>query len=66
VGLVATPVLTERLARPDRALADRAEIRRLALAFADADAQCGDDRSARRWRETVEALDGVLEPAADG
>jgi sulfide:quinone oxidoreductase len=39
------------------------EARRLALAFAEHDAQYGDYRSALGWLDTVEQIDGVLSPA---
>jgi sulfide:quinone oxidoreductase len=43
-------------------LADRAEIRELALRFAELDAASGDHRSALGWLDTVEQLDGLLSP----
>lgn len=48
---------------PGEAAADRDEMRELALGFAESDAAAGDYRSALRWLETVEQLDGAL-PAA--
>jgi sulfide:quinone oxidoreductase len=39
---------------------DRREMRRLALEMAEADAGWGDYRSALRWLQTVEWLDGIL------
>lgn len=38
------------------------ELRELAVGFADSDAAMGDYRSALRWLETVEQLDGLLAP----
>jgi sulfide:quinone oxidoreductase len=62
-ALLATPVLGERAPVPrDRALHDRAELRELALAFAKDDAAHGEYRSALRWLQTVEWLDGALDP----
>jgi sulfide:quinone oxidoreductase len=42
--------------------ADRSELRLLALRFAESDAASGDYRSALRWLETIEQLDGLLSP----
>jgi sulfide:quinone oxidoreductase len=44
------------------ASADHDEMRQLALTFAESDAAAGDYRSALRWLETVEQLDGRLSP----
>lgn len=44
----------------DNAARSRAEVRALALEMAEADAQWGDYRSAARWLQTIEWLDGVL------
>jgi sulfide:quinone oxidoreductase len=41
----------------------REELRELAIGFADSDAALGDYRSALRWLETVEQLEGLLSPA---
>jgi hypothetical protein len=38
------------------------DIRRLALTFAEGDADKGDYASALRWLETLEQLDGLLSP----
>jgi sulfide:quinone oxidoreductase len=42
------------------------ELRELALDFAESDAAGGDYRSALRWLEAVEQLDGLLSPALAG
>jgi sulfide:quinone oxidoreductase len=47
---------------PREAQAGHGEARELALTFALADANCEDYRSALRWLEVVEQLDGVLPP----
>jgi sulfide:quinone oxidoreductase len=54
--------LTDRPAAPDllRAARSRDEMRALALEMAEADARCGEFRSAARWLQTIEWLDGVL------
>ena len=54
--------LHDREAIPDldRAAESRAEVRALALEMAEADAQWGDYKSAARWLQTIEWLDGVL------
>jgi sulfide:quinone oxidoreductase len=56
--------LAERPAIPPRAAGDVAgeheQVRRIAIAFAEADASKGDHASALRWLDTVEQLDGVL------
>jgi hypothetical protein len=54
--------LTERPLPVDaaRAAADRRELRRLALDMAETDARWGDLRSALRWLQTIEWLDGAL------
>jgi sulfide:quinone oxidoreductase len=61
--LMAIPELADRapqVARhPER---DHEEQRRLALEFAHEDAALGDHRSALRWLEILEWLDGVLRP----
>lgn len=49
-------------ADPDQAAHYRRELRRLARDFAEADAQWGDHRSALRWLQTIEWLDGVVPP----
>ena len=56
------PELAERPLPADavRAAADRRELRRLALEMAESDARWGDHRSALRWLQTVEWLDGAL------
>jgi sulfide:quinone oxidoreductase len=46
----------------ERARVAHEEQRRLALELADADANWGDHRSALRWLQTVEWLDGALGP----
>ena len=46
----------------DQAAHYRRELRRLARDFAEADAQWGDHRSALRWLQTIEWLDGVVPP----
>jgi sulfide:quinone oxidoreductase len=58
----AIPELAERPLPVDaeRAAADRREMRRLAVEMAEADARWGDLRSALRWLQTVEWLDGAL------
>jgi len=45
------------------AVVNHEEARRLALAFAESDAAYADYRSALKWLETVEQLDGLLSPA---
>lgn len=62
--LAGTPELAEREPAPDeeRARRDREELRRLALAFAHADAEEGDHRSGLRWLQVLERMDGVLRP----
>jgi sulfide:quinone oxidoreductase len=56
--------LDDRPAPEDAAQAarDREELRRLAEQFARAEAGWGDHRSALRWLQTLEWLDGVLAP----
>ena len=57
------PELAERPPLPAdaaRAAADRRELRRLALDMAESDARWGDLRSALRWLQTIEWLDGAL------
>jgi sulfide:quinone oxidoreductase len=43
-----------------RAARDREELRRIAIDMAEADARFGDYRSALRWLQTIEWLDGTL------
>ncbi len=59
--LVERPAVAAKSAR--EAAADRDELRRLALAFAESDAAGKDYKSALTWLETLEQLDGVLSPA---
>jgi sulfide:quinone oxidoreductase len=58
----AIPELAERPLPVDaeRAAADRRELRRLAIDMAESDARWGDLRSALRWLQTIEWLDGAL------
>jgi sulfide:quinone oxidoreductase len=61
-AVIATPVLADRAPVPsDRALADREDIRALALDLAKDDAAHGEYRSALHWLQTVEWLDGGLQ-----
>lgn len=63
---LARPELAERSPvgqkTESEAAADRAEMRELALRFAELDAACCDYRSALGWLDTVEQLDGLLSP----
>jgi sulfide:quinone oxidoreductase len=74
-GRYAAPYLTEHAAplraavleervpvSSGQALRDRDEIRSMALEFARADAGWGDYRSALRWLDAVELIDGALAP----
>jgi sulfide:quinone oxidoreductase len=58
----AIPELAERPLPVDaeRAAADRRELRRIAIDMAESDARWGDLRSALRWLQTIEWLDGAL------
>jgi sulfide:quinone oxidoreductase len=50
---------------PEAALAEREELRELALTFAEDDAAKGEYISAVRWLDTIEQMDGVLSPALE-
>ncbi len=62
-AVLATPVLADRApVGTDRALSEREDVRALALDLAADDAAHGEYRSALRWLQTVEWLDGGLRP----
>lgn len=67
-GIGATQPLADRPAPENTAAAarDRAEVRRVAVDLARAEAGWGDYDTALRWLQTVEWLDGVLPPELAG
>ena len=67
VSIGAADQLADRAPLGPRAAAhaavDHEEVREMAVAFAESDAARADYRSALKWLETVEQLDGLLSPA---
>ena len=62
-AILATPAMRERApVTGEQAPEDRVALRELALTFATDDAARGEHRSALRWLQTVEWLDGALTP----
>jgi hypothetical protein len=62
-AVLATPAMRERApVSTAQAPEDRAALRELAVTFATDDAARGERRSALRWLQTVEWLDGALTP----